>query len=141
MSEIEILNDYLATNGLRQGSKRETILKEFLRIEKHLTVDELLKQVKKIDTTIGQASVYRAMKIFVECGISRELQFSDGTRRYEHLYEHDHHDHLICEKCGSCIEIIDNKLEKLKHSIAVERGFVLTNHKLQMYGVCTKCQK
>ncbi|MCM8798259.1 MAG: transcriptional repressor [Candidatus Omnitrophica bacterium] len=40
-----------------------------------------------------------------ECGLCRELRFDDGTTRYEHLYGHQHHDHLICTKCGRFVEI------------------------------------
>ena len=79
------------------------------------------------------------MKLLSEAGLCRELQLEDGTTRYEHLYNHKHHDHLICTKCGKFIEIESPQIEALQEKLAKENGFVLLKHRLELYGICSTC--
>ncbi len=51
-----------------------------------------------------------------------------------------HHDHLICESCGKIVEFENEEIEKLQHKIAEESGFKLTDHLMQLYGICRECQ-
>jgi Fur family ferric uptake transcriptional regulator len=59
--------------------------------------------------------------------------------RYEHEYGHEHHDHLICERCRRSIEVVDPRIEELQEKLARDHGFVMTRHKLDMFGICSKC--
>lgn len=116
------------------------ILKIFLKTERHLTADELYRMVKKKVSGIGYATIYRALKLFCDCGLCRELRLDDGTIRYEHLYGHEHHDHLICIKCGKFVEVKDPEIERLQERLARNNGFILKRHTLQIYGLCKECR-
>ena len=83
-----------------------------MKREEHTTAEELYGIVKKRDRTIGQATVYRVVRLLCEAGLAREVDFGDGVMRYEHLYEHKHHDHLICRSCGRTVEVCDPVIEK-----------------------------
>jgi Fur family ferric uptake transcriptional regulator len=52
-----------------------------------------------------------------------------------------HHDHLICSICGKIVEFENEEIERIQHQIAEENGFVLTDHLMQLYGICSDCQK
>jgi Fur family ferric uptake transcriptional regulator len=140
MQKRAILTDYLSKHGLKMTGQRETVLNEFLRGEGHSTAEELTAAVKKKDKTIGQATVYRFLKILVGSGIAQEVRFGDGVVRYEHTTGHVHHDHLICERCGKTVEILDESIEKLQEKLAEEHKFVVTRHVMNIFGICKKCR-
>ena len=112
----------------------------FLKTEKHLTADELHRLIQKRVPSIGIATVYRTLKLLKECGLSREIRLDDGVTRYEHLYNHEHHDHLICSECGRLVEVFDPEIEKLQEKLAKKHNFKISSHKLEIYGLCSKCR-
>lgn len=130
---------FLSRKNLRMTPQRGLIMDVFLKREDHLTSEELYDIVKKKDKSIGQATVYRTLKLLSEAGIAREVDFGDGVVRYEHSYGHKHHDHLICERCGKSIEVVDQHIEDLQERLAQKHGFVLTGHKMYLFGLCGEC--
>jgi Fur family ferric uptake transcriptional regulator len=112
----------------------------FLKTEKHLTAEELHRLVQKRHPSVGTATVYRTMKLLRDSGLCRELRLDDGSTRYEHLYDHDHHDHLVCIGCGALVEVLDPQIEKLQEKLARRHGFRIISHKLELYGTCRKCR-
>jgi Fur family ferric uptake transcriptional regulator len=135
-----VLNDHIARKGLRNSSSRSAVLAEFMKADKHLTSEELYKIISKKIPTIGIATIYRSLHLFCECGIARELKMEDGISRYEPILGHEHHDHLVCTKCGKFIEIIDSELEEIQRKIANRYRFNIQNHKMELYGLCSDCK-
>ncbi len=138
--EHKIFEDYLKIKDLRHSLQRKEILDIFLDIDKHLTAEELYRIVKSKNSSLGTATVYRTLKLLCECGLCRELRFEDGTTRYEHLYGHEHHDHIICTKCGKFIEVIDPEIERLQERLFKLHGFHPERHRMELYGVCRNCK-
>ena len=139
--EEKIFEDYLATKNLKQTEQRKEILHIFLNTDKHLTANELYQIVRKKHHKVGYATIYRTLRLLCECGLCRELKVEDGTARYEHLYGHQHHDHLICTKCGRFVEVVDSEIERLQEKLAKQHGFYPERHRMELYGVCRKCKK
>lgn len=140
MKELEkYFSEFLEKKGLKMTSQRRMILESFIKKEGHFTSEELYDTAKKRDRSIGQATVYRTMKLLSESGVAREVDFGDGVVRYEHKYGHEHHDHLICNVCGKNIEALDRKIEELQKVLAKKHGFKLTGHKMYLFGICKDC--
>lgn len=139
--EKSILQEYLSSKKFKHSSQREKVLEVFLSEEKHLTAEELYNIVKEKFPQIGFATVYRTLKLLCNCGLSRELHFKDDPARYEHLYGHEHHEHLICIKCGKFIEVINPEIEKLQERLFRTHGFIPQGHRMELYGICRKCNK
>jgi Fur family ferric uptake transcriptional regulator len=139
--ETEIFQDYIRNKGLRHSDQRMQILDVFLKTERHLTAEELHRLVQKKHSSVGAATVYRTMKLLRESGLCRELRLDDGSTRYEHLYDHEHHDHLVCTSCGALVEVLDPEIEKRQEKLARAHGFRIMSHKLELYGVCRKCRR
>jgi len=137
--EFQVLAEFIKERGLRHTPQREVILSAFLSTEKHVSVEELYKIVKKKADNIGYVTVHRAMKLFLKSGLCNEADFGDGVLRYEHKYEHTHHDHLICTKCGKFIEVFDSQIEKLQDKLVFRYKFTPLKHKLEIFGLCSKC--
>jgi len=137
----KIFRDYITQKGLKSTRQRDIILDAFLSSERHLSIEELYLKLRSKHPSIGYATVYRTLKLFAESGIAREIQFGDGQTRYEHVAEGEHHDHLVCTRCGAIAEFENEAIEKLQDEVAKIHGFVIENHKLELYGICAKCRK
>lgn len=144
MSELEAkrqqLKGYLIRLGLRHTRQREVILEEFLKKHEHVTVEELWGRVRKVDSTIGYATVYRTLKLLTECGLAHKRDFGDAGARFEGTTEH-HHDHMICVRCGRIIEFKNDEIERLQKKVCRQHSFRMTSHKMELYGCCKACQK
>ena len=139
--EFEIFDEFIKSKGLRHTPQRNKILDIFLSTEKHVSVDDLYKLVKKEYPDIGYTTVYRTMKLLSESGLCEEIDFGDSIERFEHKYGHEHHDHLICIKCGRFIEVSSPEVEKIQETMAKKHSFVTTKHKLDIFGICKGCLK
>ena len=133
----ERLEQYVAANGLKQTHQRRVILSTFLEVEGHVSLDELLARVQRVRASVGYATVYRTMKLFVAAGVAHERQFGDGQARFEPVdIDHDHHDHLICRTCGHIFEFEDEEIERRQALIARQHGLVMVAHRLDLWGDC-----
>jgi len=139
--EKEIFLEHIQKAGLRRTSQRDLILEMFLKTEEHLSSEDLYWLVQKQDPSVGHTTVYRTLKLLADAGLAREVRFGDGKTYYEHHYNHEHHDHLICTECGKIIEFFSAEIEDLQDKMAEKYGFRLTNHSLRMWGICEDCQK
>ena len=138
--ELQVFSDYLEKNNLKRTPHRDLILETFLENEGHRSVEDIYHTVKAIDPRIGYTTVYRMMKLLSSCGLAREIELADGITRYEHLFNHEHHDHMICMECGKSIEFYNPEIEALQDAASEELGFKVLDHKLQIYGVCVDCR-
>lgn len=138
--ERSIFLEHIQAAGLRRTSQRDLILEIFLSTEEHLTSEDLHGLVHKIDPTIGLTTVYRTLKLLTEAGLAREVRFGDNKTYYEHHYNHEHHDHMICTDCGKVIEFFSPDIEALQDEMASNFGFKPTHHSLRLWGLCAECQ-
>ncbi len=139
-SALQVFVDYLRKKHLKLTDQRNAILNVFLKTERHLSVDDLYDIVRKKDSSIGHATVFRTLKLLSEAGIAKEVNLGDGKTRYEHKYDHEHHDHLVCLECGKFIEAVDSKIERLQEKLCKRHGFVPQQHKMEIFGICKKCR-
>lgn len=138
--EKQVFHRHIQREGLKRTAQRDLILEVFLRTEEHLSSEDLYRLVQAEDADIGQTTVYRTLKLLKDAGLAREARFGDGLTRYEHNYNHPHHDHMICTECGRSIEFFSAELEALQDAIAAAHQFETTQHTLRMWGVCADCQ-
>lgn len=132
------LRDYLAQAGLRVTRQRRLIARAFFASEGHPNIDELYTRIRAEHPNIGQATVYRTLKLLVESGLAEPSRFGDGTTRYEAAHVGAHHDHLICVDCGRIVEFTNDDIERLQDQIAADHGFEVTDHKMVIYATCTQ---
>ena len=132
----------LKEKGLKSTAQRDDIARVFFAGHRHMSIDELYREVRKINPRVGYATVYRTLKLLQECELAEERHFADGQTRYENAEHGDeHHDHMICDRCGRIFEFTDEGLERLQEDIASRLGFVLARHRLELYGICRECRE
>jgi len=120
--------------GLKVTSPRLKILSLLqLPENQHLSAEDLYKKLLEQGDEVGVATVYRVLNQFDDAGIVTRHHFEGGKSVFE-LTHQEHHDHLVCLKCGEVIEFIDPIIEEQQHLIAAKHGIKLTNHSLYLYG-------
>lgn len=140
----QLLNDFkalLKKNSLKFTIQREVILETLYNSDEHLTPEALhhLIQEKFPDLNTGIATVYRTLALLEDSNIVTSLSFGAQGKKYE-LGAKEHHDHMICTECGDITEFVDEQIEHRQHKIADELGFKMSDHSMQIYGICKKCQ-
>lgn len=137
--EQRSLTQYLEDHNLKHTRQREAVLEIFLDATGHITGEEIYNQVRERHENIGYTTVYRTMKLLCEAGLAVERHFDDGITRYE--IEHEHHDHLVCLRCGKIIEFECSMIESAQLDIAERYGFRVLRHRHELYGHCSDCEK
>ena len=121
--------------NIKLTENRKIVARVISESDDHPDVDDVYYRASKINPNIGIATVYRAVRMFEECGVITKHDFGGkGKARYEVLEEDDHHDHLVNIESGEVHEFFNEELEKLKTKVAKEMGFELVDHKLELYG-------
>ena len=135
------LHHLLRERGLKATHQRDEIVRALQEAGAHVTVDELYQRVRRKNPRIGYATIYRTLRLLAESGWASARRFGDRTARFEHCIEGEHHDHLICLRCGKIQEFENDRLEALQERIARQEGFLVREHKLELYGYCQVCAK
>jgi Fur family ferric uptake transcriptional regulator len=136
--EKKALASYLEDHNLKHTKQREAILEVFLEVEGHITGEELHRRVRRKFPQIGYTTVYRTMKLLCEAGLASERHFDDGVTRFE--IQHEHHDHLVCVRCGKIVEFECSMIESAQERIVKAHGFRLLRHRHELYGHCPSCR-
>lgn len=131
-------NKELKKAGLKVTLPRIKIL-EILQNPKnqHISAEDVYKILIEMEEEIGLATVYRVLNQFDDAGILNRHHFEGGKSVFE-ISHKEHHDHLVCLKCGKVVEFEDDVIEKRQEDVAIENDMTLINHSLYLYGQCNK---
>ena len=129
-------NEELKRAGLKITLPRVKIL-TILQHPKnqHISAEDVYKILLDQNEEIGLATVYRVLNQFDDAGIVTRHHFEGGKSVFE-LSQKNHHDHLVCLKCGKVLEFEDDIIEQRQVDIASSYNIKLTNHSLYLYGEC-----
>lgn len=125
----------------RYTRNRRAVVEVLARGGRPLTIPEVLEA----DQRLAQSSVYRTLGVLEEAGVVHRVRSTDEWARYE-LAEDltGHHHHLICSSCGSVDDFtVPSEMEAALHTVfdrvADTTGFVPEHHRLDLVGVCARC--
>lgn len=135
-------NEHIRQAGLKVTSPRVKILQMLESrgpSERHLSAEEVYKTLIQEGAEIGLATVYRVLTQFEAAGLVKRHHFEGGNSVFE-LEKGDHHDHIVCIKCGRVEEFRDETIEKRQKQVAQGLNYQLTDHSLCLYGLCPVCK-
>jgi Fur family ferric uptake transcriptional regulator len=133
--------DELKHAGLRATAPRLKVLEIFRKAERrHLSADDIYRQLLAEHKDIGLATVYRALGQFEQAGLLIRHHFETGKAVYELRGKH-HHDHFVCLSCGRVEEFLDAEIERRQRQMAQLRGWTLQDHAMSLYGLCPQCRR
>ena len=127
-------NTELKKAGLKATLPRIRILEALESSEhnRHLSAEEIYKQLMNSGEDVGLATVYRVLTQFESAGIVIRHNFEEGHAVYE-ITPDDHHDHMVCLETGKVIEFHDDLIEKRQDEIAAEKGYQIVDHSMVLY--------
>lgn len=105
----------------------------------HLSAEDVYKGLLEMGEDVGLATVYRVLTQFEAAGIVHRHNFEGGYSVFE-LTKAEHHDHLVCLRCGRVEEFYDELIEQRQQEIADKAGFLMSSHALNIYGACSGCR-
>lgn len=125
--------------GLKVTLPRVKILELLEKSDiRHHTAEDIYKALLDLGEEVGLATVYRVLTQFEAAALVTRHHFETGQAVFE-LNHGNHHDHLVCVKCGCVDEFYDETIERQQLKIAKDKGYVITDHNLIIYGTCANC--
>lgn len=135
----EIYMDFLRSGGRNITPERLDILDQVLNEKSHFRIDDIISKMARSSKPVSRATVYRSIKTIEDAGLIKFIRTINDEKIYEVIEEH--HDHMICEHCGSIIEFHDLELESLQDTICESYGFKPKRHTMKIFGICKNCQE
>lgn len=132
---------YLKKKNLKMTRQRLFIARAFFSRKGHSSAEELYRSVQKKFPEIGFTTVYRTLNLLVDAGLASSHSFKGSFTRFESSGGQEHHDHLICTSCGRISEFTNESIEMLQEEVARQHGFQVTDHTLEIFGICNACSK
>jgi Fur family ferric uptake transcriptional regulator len=139
--EKEQLKRILTRAGYAKSDDVLTILDIFLNTENHQSLGDLKRNLKVRGLFFEDQEIQRALDLLCKYGFAHASQFNDHKIKYEHRHLGEHHDHLICTRCGKIEEFINPEMEELQLRLAHDKGFIPLRHSMEIYGLCEGCSQ
>lgn len=137
--EKENFKALLEADKVDRVEERLNIIDTFLGTEEHITLEGLYHLLRQRGLDYDTEFIRQCMNRMVELGFAQRKSFQGQPIRYEHRHLGKHHDHLVCTKCGEILEFADEDMERLQARVAAAYGFHMLQHKMEIYGLCSKC--
>ena len=138
---IDAFRGYLRDHNLPVTPQRMAIADVVLGTDRHLSAEEIARELKSHGAPAGTATVYRTLEVLVRSGLVVERDFGEGFKRYEASRGVPHHEHLICTNCGKVTEFRDERLERMTTLIAETHDYTRQRHRLVIHGLCGDCRR
>ncbi len=124
---------------VRRTRQRRLVLDAVRKSDDHPTAAQVYQRVRRRYPKIAYATIYNALRWWVEQGELREFTFGDAAARYDRNQER--HDHAICTRCGKLIDAEIKLPPKILREVQKQTGLRVTTHHVQFLGLCKVCRK
>lgn len=138
--EKALFLEFLEQRNLKLTRQREAVIDEIFEGKGHFEAEEIVQRLRQQQLRVSRATVYRTLELLKECQLVERLDFGTAHAYYEHTQVGEHHDHLICDQCGSITEFHNDRLEAIQAEICKKHGFEESHHSLRIFGQCKKCR-
>ena len=129
----------IENTGMSLMDEQKDILRIFCATENHVTIQDMQEKIRQEHKELPYELIKATLDMFQQYGIAHKRVFQDGHEIYEHRHLQEHHDHMICVRCGKVTEFSENKIEKLQDDAAERENFHPLWHTLEIYGICHDC--
>ncbi len=105
--------------------------------EKHLFT---ASDIESDFSSIGRASIFRTLRLFVEIWILRRIQLWEAGESYEiECCAKHHHEHMKCNSCGNILSFASEKICSSIFKEAKKLWFHIDEHSLSIMWTCKSC--
>jgi Fur family transcriptional regulator, ferric uptake regulator len=134
------LQEKLNQKGLRMTRPRQVILNILETASIPISALTIYQRALEINEKIGLATVYRTLELLDEFCLVRRVHSQDECQGYV-LASPGHHHHLVCRSCKQAVEFIgSDDLASIVQRVQRQTGYQVSDHLLELYGLCPDCQ-
>ena len=130
----------LSELGYRLTPQRIMVLSAIEDSDDHISAEEIYAQIVAKYPQVNISTVYRTLELLKRLGLVTETDLGGGRVRY-HSAEKGHHHHLVCEKCGTIIDIDESTLARLQDVLLHRYNFSARLSHVAIFGRCANCRK
>lgn len=123
----------------RNTAQRAAILQVLAGTEEFVSAQDLHAALRSAGSTIGLATVYRALQEMATGGDLDTVRNATGEVLYRQCDQPAHHHHLVCRRCGRTEEVEAPQVERWARSIAAQHGYTDIDHEVELFGLCAEC--
>ncbi len=129
--------DLAADHGLVVTHQRQVVYEAVIASHGHHSPETIYAAVRRRIPSISLATVYNNLRLFIECGLLREVSPHASTLRVDGNLKPHHH--LVCSRCKS-VQDVDADLIDLNYlSRQLPGGFDLSQPVIEVFGLCRRC--
>jgi Fur family transcriptional regulator, peroxide stress response regulator len=133
----EQFRELAAEHGLTVTHQRQVVYEAVIASHGHYSPEDIYATVRRRIPSISLATVYNNLRLFIECGLLREVTPHAPTLRVDGNLKPHHH--LVCSRCKAVRDIEGEFIDFKRLSPHVPRGFDLTQPTVEVFGLCRKC--
>ena len=123
----------------RNTTQRAAVLQVLAGTDEFVSAQDLHSALRSNGSTIGLATVYRALQDMAGGGDLDTVRNQTGEVLYRQCEQPAHHHHLVCRQCGRTQEIEAPSVERWTRTVAAQYGYTSINHELELFGLCAQC--
>ncbi len=136
---LERFEKFLEGKALRLTEARAALVEAALARTGHYPIEDLIADLKRLGIRGSKATVYRTLPLLAEAGIVQPAIVAGDSKSYETTFGAEHHDHLVCSRCGKVVEFEFEAFERMQREVAQRHGFRLDTHHHELVGTCPDC--
>lgn len=132
--------ELLQVSGYRLTSPRRAVVKVVAGNPFALDPAQIFILARQLAPHLGLVTVYRTLEKLEDLGLVQRVHQPDGCHAY--LTTGNGHQHLlICRSCNRAEYFSGDDLNPLIAQLGQDRGYLIQEHWLQLYGVCADCRE
>lgn len=132
--------DWLRNHGLK-ATKNRMLMLEILDVEHNfLSAEEIYNALKSKSSNLSLSTVYRSMESLIDVGLVAPVNLETSKQTLYELSHTEHAHHLICLNCQKIIHVHGCPVGSYEKQVTKDHGFIVKEHKLELYGYCEACQ-
>lgn len=125
--------------GCKLTPQRRMIVEALLEAgEAQLAADDIYQKVRTAYPEVGLDTIYRNLRLLVKLNVVDEVKLPGKLAQYS-LNRQVHEHELVCLECGAEIPLGHCPIKELEAVAREEHGFVISSHRIELFGYCPKC--
>jgi Fur family ferric uptake transcriptional regulator len=150
---VDNMEEINLPKGIKWTKQRKDVYRVLSESIEPVTALDIYQNILVSHPDAGYAlsTIYRILTVFEENGIvSKSSYMEDSTIVYE-LERGEHTHYAVCLNCHKRIPLQacpfahihahGNERQTEPEKDALEQGFIVTGHKLELYGYCINCKE
>lgn len=130
----------LSTAGYKLTAPRTAIITAACTYQGSFSAAQLDVTLREQGHPLGDASLFRTLKLFTDIGVMQRIHGIDDCHRYI-LSSQNHAHRVVCTTCGDIAEFAECGLDSMIRTLEGQTGYHIVDHLLELFGVCPRCHR